>query len=78
MKRFLYINIILITVFLSINLSGQNYNDALILSEPGLYTGARALSMGNSYSAISNDFKWVRYIHRNIFYRMHATIGFAS
>jgi hypothetical protein len=59
MKRFLYINIILITVFFSINLLGQNYNDALILSESGLYTGARALSMGNSYSAISNDFSGV-------------------
>jgi len=33
----------------------QNYNDALLLSEPGLYTGARALSMGNSFTSLSND-----------------------
>ena len=37
----------------------QNYNDALLLSEPGLYNGARALSMGNSFSALSNDFSGV-------------------
>ena len=33
----------------------QNFNDALLLSEPGLYTGARALSMGNSFTSLSND-----------------------
>ncbi|MGB5528788.1 MAG: hypothetical protein WBQ32_02370, partial [Ignavibacteriaceae bacterium] len=33
----------------------QNYNDALLLSEPGLYTGARALAMGNSFTSLSND-----------------------
>lgn len=37
----------------------QNYNDALLLSEPGIYNGARALSMGNSFSALSNDFSGV-------------------
>ena len=37
----------------------QNYNDALLLSEPGLYNGARALSMGNSFSTLSNDFSGV-------------------
>jgi len=37
----------------------QNYNDALLLSEPGLYSGARALGMGNSYTALSNDFSAV-------------------
>jgi hypothetical protein len=33
----------------------QNYNDALLLGEPGLYSGARALAMGNSYTSLSND-----------------------
>jgi len=37
----------------------QNYNDALLLSEPGLYNSARAFSMGNSFSALSNDFSGV-------------------
>jgi hypothetical protein len=37
----------------------QNYNDALLLSEPGVYTGARALSMGNSFMSLSNDFSGV-------------------
>jgi len=37
----------------------QNYNDALLLSEPGLYSGARALGMGNSYIALSDDYSGV-------------------
>jgi hypothetical protein len=37
----------------------QNYNDALLLSEPGLYYGARSLSMGNSFTSLSNDFSGV-------------------
>ncbi|NNJ53305.1 MAG: hypothetical protein HKP17_09055 [Ignavibacteriaceae bacterium] len=59
MKRFLYLNIILIFAFLLANTSAQNYNDALILSEPGFYTSARALSLGNSYTSMSNDFSGV-------------------
>ncbi|MEG8947613.1 OmpP1/FadL family transporter [Rosettibacter firmus] len=34
----------------------QNFNDALRLTEPEIITGARALSMGNAYTALSNDF----------------------
>ena len=37
----------------------QNYNDALLLSQPGLYSDARALGMGNSFSSLSNDFSGV-------------------
>ena len=37
----------------------QNFNDALLLSEPGIYNNARALGMGNSYTALSNDFSSV-------------------
>jgi len=37
----------------------QNYNDALLLSEPGIYNGARALSFGNSFISLSNDFSGV-------------------
>ena len=58
MKRIIYINIFLVA-FISTVVFSQNYNDALILSEPGLYPSARALSMGNSYSALSNDFSGV-------------------
>ncbi len=46
-------------IIISNPLKAQNYNDALLLSEPGLYTGARALSLGNSYTALSNDFSGV-------------------
>ena len=34
----------------------QNYNDALRLAYPGIGSNARALGMGNAYSALSNDF----------------------
>lgn len=37
-------------------LNAQNSNDALRLSEPGLLSSARALGMGNSLSAVGNDF----------------------
>ena len=37
----------------------QNYNDALLLSEPGIYYGARALSFGNSFTSLSDDFSGV-------------------
>lgn len=37
----------------------QNYNDALLLSEPGIYYGAKPLSLGNSYTSLSNDFSGV-------------------
>ena len=54
-------NILLITSFALIILfpnllNAQNYNDALLLSEPGLYNNARALSLGNSYTAAANDY----------------------
>lgn len=42
--------------FISLNLSAQNYNDALRLSEPEIFTSARSLAMGNAYTAVSNDF----------------------
>lgn len=40
-------------------LKSQNYTDALLLSEPGVYLGAKPLSMGNSYTSLSNDFSGV-------------------
>ncbi|MBU2493713.1 MAG: hypothetical protein KJ571_13885 [Bacteroidetes bacterium] len=40
-------------------LSAQNFNDALRLSEPGLGSSARALAMGNSFTAVSNDYSAV-------------------
>ena len=52
--------IALIIVFgFSIQAFAQNYTDALLLSEPGLYSDARALSMGNSYTGLSNDYSAV-------------------
>lgn len=37
----------------------QNYTDALLVSQPGLFSSARALGMGNSYTALSNDYSAV-------------------
>ncbi len=51
------INILILLGFLIYDiLNAQNFNDALRLSEPGLGSSARALSLGNSYTALSNDF----------------------
>ncbi len=58
-KNFLQILIAFGLIIISNPLRAQNYNDALLLSVPGLYTSARALSMGNSYTARSNDFSGV-------------------
>jgi len=59
MKYLLILNIVLVFSLYSQFGFSQNYNDALLLSEPGLYTGARALSMGNSFTSLSNDFSGV-------------------
>ena len=57
--KILSLFLILILLFFN-NLSfPQNYNDALLLSEPGLYSDARALGMGNAFSSLSNDFTGV-------------------
>jgi hypothetical protein len=54
------LRIIIITVLsLAAFSSAQNFNDALLLSEPGLYTGAKALGMGNSFTALSDDYSAV-------------------
>ena len=54
------IKLFLIVVFSFFSIcQAQNYNDALLLSEPGTYTGARALGLGNSYTALSDDFSGV-------------------
>jgi len=49
-----YFAAILIMVFIT-SANAQDYNDALRLSQPGILTGARALGMGNAYTALSND-----------------------
>ena len=49
-----YFAAILIMVFIT-SIKAQDYNDALRLSQPGILTGARALGMGNAYTALSND-----------------------
>lgn len=51
--------IVTAVLFISNLIVAQNYNDALLLSEPGIYYGARALSMGNSFTSLSNDFSGV-------------------
>ncbi|MGK9367480.1 OmpP1/FadL family transporter [Melioribacter sp. Ez-97] len=52
-KFFKAVVVILFTCGISV---AQNYNDALRLSEADIISGARALSMGNAYTALSNDF----------------------
>ncbi len=50
------ISLLLIFFFInSNNLFSQNINDALRLGESGLGSNARALGMGNSYTALSDD-----------------------
>jgi hypothetical protein len=55
MKPLTLLTIALAVLLISSYSIAQNYNDALLLSEPGLNTGARALSMGNSFTSLSND-----------------------
>jgi len=50
--------LIIVLSFATLSLA-QNYNDALLLSEPGPYSTARALGMGNSYTALSDDYSAV-------------------
>ena len=51
---------ILVIILLAAGFShSQNYNDALLLSEPGLYSDARALGMGNAFISLCNDFAGV-------------------
>lgn len=54
--KFIYIALLLMAVFLNYEMRAQNFNDVLRLSDPEILTSARALSMGNAYTAISNDF----------------------
>jgi len=56
MKNLVLITSLSIIIFVSEFLSAQNFNDALLLSEPGLFTNARALSLGNSYTASADDY----------------------
>ncbi len=51
------INIAILLGFLIYDLlNAQNFNDAVRLSEPGLVLSPRALSLGGSYTALSNDY----------------------
>jgi long-subunit fatty acid transport protein len=49
------IKIIAAIVLFATVINAQDFNDALRLSETGILGGARALSMGNAYTALSND-----------------------
>ena len=51
--------VLIIVIGFSIQAFAQNYTDALLLSEPGLFSDARALGMGNSYTGLSNDYSAV-------------------
>jgi len=53
------VKILIAVLTLSVFSFAQNYNDALLLSEPGLFSSARALGMGNSYTALSDDYSAV-------------------
>lgn len=52
--------IVCLVLFVLINpIRAQNFNDALRVSETESITNARALSMGNAYTALSNDFSGI-------------------
>jgi long-subunit fatty acid transport protein len=53
--------IVLILILASVSINAQNYNDALRLTEHGILSGARALGMGNAYTALSNDFSGIAF-----------------
>jgi hypothetical protein len=59
MKRLIIINTLLVFSLCFQFSFSQNYNDALLLSEPGLYSDARALALGNAFSSLSNNFAGV-------------------
>lgn len=50
------ISAIVLILFISDISIAQNYNDVFRLSESGVVLGARALGMGNAYTAAGNDF----------------------
>jgi len=50
------ITAIVLIIFISDITIAQNYNDVFRLSESGMVLGARALGMGNAYTAAGNDF----------------------
>lgn len=54
-KMFQFSKMLIFFLTLSINLFSQNLGDIIRLSQPGVGFGARALSMGNSYTALSDD-----------------------
>lgn len=53
-KKLLIIIFTVVVAFTEIY--SQNFNDALRLSYPGIGSSARALGMGNAFTAISNDY----------------------
>jgi hypothetical protein len=53
--KMLVIKYFLIVVLLSTTIFSQNFNDAIRVGAPGLGMNARALGMGNSYLALSDD-----------------------
>lgn len=60
MKAVLFdIRIVFVFFLIAGIMKAQNFNDALKLSEPGLGSSARALGMGNSFTAVSDDYSAV-------------------
>jgi hypothetical protein len=59
LSRFKYYTTLLSILVITGFVYGQNSGDALRLSEPGLGFNARAMGMGNAYSALSDDFSAV-------------------
>ncbi|MFA3783027.1 OmpP1/FadL family transporter [Melioribacteraceae bacterium 4301-Me] len=55
-NKSLLLKLFIVTFYFYIELTAQDFNDALRLTEPGILSDARALSMGNAYTALSNDF----------------------
>lgn len=54
--RISFYSVILILAVMSNGLFAQDLNDVLRYSEPGVTTGARAMSLGNTYTVIGNDY----------------------
>lgn len=56
MKNRMWLLLVVLFVIPGSVLFSQNFNDALRLSFPGIGSSAKALGMGNSYTALSYDF----------------------
>ena len=60
-KKYIYASILILLLPINLILMGQNSNDALRLTIPGIISNARSLGMGNTYVTQGNDYTAILY-----------------